>query len=325
MACLVWPSGSQAGKAQGASLADRAPPAGVRHPNPHVHASILFAVRAGRERGRTMLRRCSVGWQPAFLALTLAFLLWAIPGAHDAEAPQVPQCLVAIGDRLVNAELGATDEVLTFGVLVSEDKVLVPLLAVTERSLAVNSGRERPTFPAEGGDPMALGRREYSAVERVPMHLWDAEAKKVHTMEAKLVAMDSWPCLALYQLPEKFPGRAATLYEGEVPEGLKVTCCPFHSFSLKNGPPPESPLSSVLETRMRSGGEAGRDWGIMLQTAWPMRGAGVFADGKLVGVVTEWTHYRIESSPSQAEMRGPAVYAILAGRIREFLKEQKVL
>jgi len=261
---------------------------------------------------------------PVVLALAVILLLSAVVGAQQ-DLQQVPQCLVAIGDPLVNAEFGVTDEVATFGVLVSEDKVLVPLLAVTERSLRINSGKDEVPNPVVGGDQMLDAGKELTAVQRVPMHVWDAEAKKVHTMEATLVGMDRWRSLALYQLPEKFPGRAALLYEGDVPDGLRVTCHPPVSFSLKGGPGAKRPLSAVLKTRAVSQGEAQRDWGVIFDAGWSMRGAGVFADGKLVGIIPEFTHYRIEISPSHPEKRGPAVYVILAGRIREFLREQKVL
>jgi hypothetical protein len=297
-----------------------------------------------------MNRRFAEGFVFTVLLVTGMLLLSPLAGAEEQvrveaqeQAPpgtqeQVPaeaQYVVAVGDPFAEKEMGLSDAVCTFGVLVSEDKVLVPFIAVTERSLAINSGKLEAPNPLLGGDQMLapagvdrevyLARKELAPVKRVPMHVWDPDAKKVHTMQATLIAVDYWESLALYQLPEKFPGRAATLYDGDVPDGLKVTFYSYLSFSLKNGPAPQPPMSVVLKTKSGPEGKAERYWGIVFDTGWPMRGAGVFADGKLVGVVPEYTHYRIEPSPSLHEKRRPAVYVILAGRIREFLKEQKVL
>jgi hypothetical protein len=293
-----------------------------------------------------MRGRWAVSLRPAGLALALVPLLSALVPAQE-EVPAVAQCVVAVGDPLVNQELGHTDEVTTFGVRVAEDKVLVPLLAATELSLGISSGKEDVPNPVVGGDQMLGAGRELAPVQRVPMHVWDAEAKRVRTMEAKLVAVDPWRSLALYQLPaEGFPGKPATLYEGDIPDGLRVAYYPASSFSLSKGPAPqrvhgggwdpagpapssssigataEQPPGGLLKTKAAPLGDPDRDWGIIFDAGSPMRGAGVFADGKLVGIIAEFTHYRVEPSPSQPERRGPAVYVILAGRIRQFLHDQ---
>lgn len=277
--------------------------------------------------------------------LTSVFLLSVISVALSMDSPplrkspevpeegDIPSCVVSVGDPLISVETGVpiqTDQILGAGVLVDEDKVLVPLLAVTEKGLRIESGKDYMTPLVEGDylleSGISSGRRPVTAVEGVPIHVWDADSKKTRTMEGKLIGSDLWHVLALYQLPDHFPGRSAVLYDGDAYDRLRVICYPYTSISLKEGPTlgPSYTIVGYLNTAAVSQQDAGDGWGILFQYAYPARGAGVYNGKKLAGIVSEYTHGLIERSPSHSKARMPATYVILASRIREFLKEQGV-
>jgi len=271
----------------------------------------------------TALRR----WPYLVTFLGLAALLFlAGPVVADEGGPDVTRHIVAIGEPTVTRMAGKppekTDCVTTVGVLLAEDKVLTSYLAVTRRALDLARGKVEGEHPFVGGDELLGPNRELAAVERVPIHVWDYEAKKTRTVQGTLIATDAWRSLALYQLPEKFPGRAVGIYEGKPLEGLRVSYCPVVAPTLSKGVVPDSVASGILRVNpIRGDG----DWAIMFHVAPCFRGAGVFADGKLVGIVPEFTHYKVEVSPSHRERSGPAVYVITAKRIRKFLKEHDAL
>ena len=215
------------------------------------------------------IRRTGRQW---LLMAAAVAVMGVASGALSAEEGTQVQHIVALGDRLVNEEFGVTDEVTTAGVLVAPDKVLTAYLAVTERSLRVASGREEADNPLRGGDQLLGSEREAAPVERVLVHVWDPQARATKSLQATLVAADSQRSLALYELAEKFPGRAAALFEGEPRQGLPVTLCPVKSISLAEGPAPGSEWLTTLTLAPVPSGDAPSEWGVCIGWPWPMRG-----------------------------------------------------